>query len=150
MAVKLKKSTALATLSITPLIDVVFILLIFTILTMDFANEQQGRERYDKTPSSLDVNLPTASEAQPLTATPSEIFITITPDGKYYLQKGGLSTLDQLDRYLEKQALANPINPPQVTIQPDNKATMQYFINVADKCNKYKIPWTVQVEEASQ
>ena len=53
MAVKIKQGRALAALSMTPLIDVVFLLLIFFLVATRF--EQEDRE--------LDVVLPSASEA---------------------------------------------------------------------------------------
>ena len=58
MAIKLKQGRALGSLSLTPLIDVVFLLLIFFLVATRFA--QEDRE--------LDVELPSASEAKPLVA----------------------------------------------------------------------------------
>ena len=51
MAVKIKKGTALGALSLTPLIDIVFLLLIFFLVATRFAEEDRER----------DVELPSAS-----------------------------------------------------------------------------------------
>ena len=75
MAVKIKQGKALAALSMTPLIDVVFLLLIFFLVATRF--EQEDRE--------LDVVLPSASEAQPMTVQPEELFVNIAEDGKIFV-----------------------------------------------------------------
>ena len=71
MAVKFEKGTAIATLSLTPLIDVVFLLLIFFLVATRF--EQEERE--------LDVLLPQASAAKPLITQPTELFVNVSADG---------------------------------------------------------------------
>ena len=58
MAIKFDKSTAIGTLSLTPLIDIVFLLLIFFLVATEFAKEER----------EMKVVLPAASEAKPLTA----------------------------------------------------------------------------------
>ena len=73
MAVHIKKSSALGALNITPLIDIVFLLLIFFLVTSRFEQEEQ----------SLAIEPPQASEAVPLTAKPQQLFISIDPTGKY-------------------------------------------------------------------
>ena len=60
MAVKIRKSMLLQSLSLTPLIDVVFLLLIFFLVATRFAEEER----------SLEVKLPTASESKPMTFKP--------------------------------------------------------------------------------
>ena len=60
MAVKIKNSRALGTLSLTPLIDVVFLLLVFFLVATRFA--QEDRE--------LDVLLPSASTAAAASGAP--------------------------------------------------------------------------------
>ena len=56
MAVKIRKGSALASLSITPLVDVVFLLLIFFLVATKFDEEDHA----------LDIQLPEASEAVPM------------------------------------------------------------------------------------
>ena len=60
MSVRIKKSSVVGLLSMTPLIDVLFMLLIFFLVATKFADED----------FELDVVLPAATEAQPLTVQP--------------------------------------------------------------------------------
>ena len=71
MAVKIRSSRALGTLNLTPLIDVVFLLLVFFLVATRFAEEDR----------ELDVLLPSASEAAAVTAEPNELAINISETG---------------------------------------------------------------------
>ena len=86
MAVKIKKGDALASLSITPLIDVVFLLLIFFLVATRFAEEDQ----------ELDVLLPSAADAKPLVAKPKLLFVNIDDQGRYYFD-GAMQSVDVLN-----------------------------------------------------
>ena len=55
---KFKRSSVASTLSLTPLIDVVFLLLIFFLVTSEFEEEERR----------LDIVLPSATSAVPMTA----------------------------------------------------------------------------------
>ena len=85
MSITIEKGKALDNLSLTPLIDIVFLLLIFFLVATRFAEEER----------ELDVMLPEASEAQPLTVQPRELFINIDREGRYFVTGKTLS-LDQL------------------------------------------------------
>ncbi len=63
MTVKIDKGMALSSLSLTPLIDVVFLLLIFFLVATRF--EQEERE--------IDLALAQASNAQPLITKPNKL-----------------------------------------------------------------------------
>ena len=91
MAVKIQKGTAISTLSLTPLIDVVFLLLIFFLVATRFA--QEDRE--------IDVPLPDASEAMPLTIAPKELFINIDQDGRF-LVNGQTLDVDELEEVTDR------------------------------------------------
>src|SRR5438105_1086215 len=58
-------------LNMTPLVDVILNLLIFFMLGTRFAEEER----------QVDIQLPSVSHAQPLTAPPDEIVINVFPDG---------------------------------------------------------------------
>ena len=75
MAVRIKKGVALSSLSLTPLIDVVFLLLIFFLVASRFA--QEDRE--------MDFPLPSASEAKPLIVQPRDLFVNIDKDGRVFI-----------------------------------------------------------------
>ena len=62
MAIEIKRSSAAGTLSLTPLIDVVFLLLIFFLVTSEFEDEERR----------LDIVLPNATSAVPMVGEPRE------------------------------------------------------------------------------
>jgi biopolymer transport protein ExbD len=127
MSVKIDKGSALSTLSLTPLIDIVFLLLIFFLVATRFAEEER----------ELDVQLPDASEAKPLTSKPRELFINIDERGRYYVT-GKMVTLSQLHPILEAAWVNNP-GRASVVIRADRRVTWQYVVGAMNACNKAKI-----------
>ncbi len=124
MAVKIKRSSVASTLSLTPLIDVVFLLLIFFLVTSEFEEEERR----------LDIVLPTATSATPMTSKPREIVVDIDADGYVYL--GGQRTdLVELQRLLQTAVASNPTNQT-VVIRADHTTAFQPVVSVMDICNK--------------
>ena len=97
MAVKLEKGSALSSLSLTPLIDIVFLLLIFFLVATRFAEEER----------EMKVTLPSASEAKPLSAQPKEIFVNVTKDGTYIVHRKVVNA-DALENILQQASANNP------------------------------------------
>ena len=124
MTVKIDKGMALGSLSLTPLIDIVFLLLIFFLVSTRFAEEDR----------ELDVDLPTASEAQPLVATPREIFINIDRDGHLFLGNQQMGAVD-LRRQLEQIATNNPLNQTAV-VRADRRCDWQHVATAFDICQR--------------
>jgi biopolymer transport protein ExbD len=124
MAVKIKKSAAFELLNITPLIDVVFQLLLFFLVATRF--EQEDRE--------LDVKLPSASEARPLVASVRTLFVNIDDQGRYFAD-GKLMTLDEVEDYLVQAKANNPVGQ-SVTIRADKRVPLDYAVQVMNLCNK--------------
>jgi biopolymer transport protein ExbD len=122
MTVKIEKAMALGSLSLTPLIDIVFLLLIFFLVSTRFAEEDR----------ELDVDLPTASEAQPLVATPREIFINIDQEGRFFLGNQQMGSVD-LRRQLERLATNNPLNQTAV-VRADRHCDWQHVATAFDIC----------------
>jgi len=127
MAVKIDKGSALSSLSLTPLIDIVFLLLIFFLVATRFAEEER----------ELDVQLPDASEAKPLTSKPRELFINIDERGRYYVT-GKMVTLSELHPILQKAWVNNP-GRASVVIRADKRVAWQYVVGAMNACNKAKI-----------
>ena len=123
MAVKIKQGKALAALSMTPLIDVVFLLLIFFLVATRF--EQEDRE--------LVVVLPSASEAQPMTVQPEELFVNIAEDGKIFVG-GKVLGQEELLRLLEQTAV-NRVGQ-SVIIRADERVQFSYVALVMNLCNQ--------------
>ena len=124
MAVQVKRSTVAGTLSLTPLIDVVFLLLIFFLVTSEF--EEQERR--------LDIELPVATSAVPMTSKPREIVVDINSSGEVFL--GGKKTsLAVLQDLLTKAVADNPTNQT-VVIRADQQSSFQPVVSVMDACNR--------------
>lgn len=124
MAVKIQKGTAISTLSLTPLIDVVFLLLIFFLVATRFA--QEDRE--------IDVPLPDASEAMPLTIAPKELFVNIDQDGKF-LVNGQTLDADELEEVLVRAVTNNPVNQ-SVIIRSHKRAAVEYSVTAINLCKR--------------
>jgi biopolymer transport protein ExbD len=124
MTVKIRKGNALSSLSLTSLIDVVFLLLVFFLVTTRFAQEDY----------ELDVVLPAASEAQPLIAEPKELFINIDRQGDYYVA-GRVVTRDEVEEVLRQSVTNNPVNQ-SVVIRADKRVEFDYVVAVMNLCNR--------------
>jgi len=127
MAVKIKKGSALESLSLTPLIDIVFLLLIFFLVATRFAEEER----------ELEVTLPEASEAQPLTSKPRELFINIDEGGRYYVT-AKIVDLPELQKILKAAYVNNP-GRASVVIRADERCQYAYVVRAHNACLKAKI-----------
>jgi len=121
---RFNRSAVASTLSLTPLIDVVFLLLIFFLVTSEF--EEQERR--------LDIVLPTASSAVPMISKPREIVVDIDQDGQLYLH-GESTPLSELQQLLARAVQENPTNQA-VVIRADAQASFQPVVSVMDLCNR--------------
>ena len=127
MTVNIKKGKALDALNMTPMIDVVFNLLIFFMVASEFAKEDRA----------LDVQLPAASEAMPLTAKLKEIFVNVDKAGRFYMENR-MVTEDEVDAFLQRAARDNPVNQ-SVIIRADKRVPLDSVVKVMNLCNRAKI-----------
>jgi biopolymer transport protein ExbD len=121
------KSRALESLTMTPLIDVVFNLLIFFLIASKFAEEER----------ELPVRLPDASEAQPLLSKPRELFVNIDENGRYYVG-GKLLRLSELEKLLLEAWSTNP-SRTTVIIRADERCRLQPVVSAINACKKAHI-----------
>ncbi|MBL6724536.1 MAG: biopolymer transporter ExbD [Rubripirellula sp.] len=121
---KLTYTSSASTLSLTPLIDVVFLLLIFFLVTSEFENEERR----------LDIVLPSATTAVPMISKPREIVIDIDREGTVFLS-GQPTSLGELQKLLKVAAASNPTNQ-SVVIRADRSTAFQPVVNVMDLCNR--------------
>lgn len=124
MAVSVKRSSVAGTLSLTPLIDVVFLLLIFFLVTSEFEEEERR----------LDIVLPEATSAAPMTSKPREIIVDVDAKGIIYLrgQEIGLAALEQLMR----ESVSNNPTSQTAIIRADKGTSFQPVVSVMDICNR--------------
>ena len=121
---RFKHSTVASTLSLTPLIDVVFLLLIFFLVTSEFEEEERR----------LDIVLPSATSAVPMISKPREIVVDIDESGSIFLS-GQATDLGELQRLLRIAAANNPTNQT-VVIRADRSTSFQPVVSVMDVCNR--------------
>ena len=124
MAVQIKRSSVASNLSLTPLIDVVFLLLIFFLVTSEFEEEERR----------LDIVLPTATSATPMTSKPREIVVDIDARGQVFL-RGEPTGIDDLEQLLQTAVASNPTNQT-VVIRADQSTAFQPVVSVMDVCNR--------------
>ncbi len=127
MVVKINKGLVLSSVALMPLLDVIFLLLIFFLVATRFAEEER----------ELDVLLPDASEAQPLTSKPSELFINIDQQGRYYVT-GKILAAEELERTLKAASVNNP-GRASVIIRADKRVAWSYVVAAMNACNKARI-----------
>lgn len=114
------------TLNMTPMIDVVFNLLIFFLLGSTYLNEER----------ELELTLPTVSQASPLTEAPDEITVnvladgTVTIRGQSYTEQELLEFLQQARRNYADQAVA---------VRGDADARYESIANVLALCKQAQI-----------
>ena len=134
MAVKIDKGSALDTLSLTPLIDIVFLLLIFFLVATHFADQER----------SIDIPLPSASEAQALAAKPKEMIVNIKRNGDYFV-RGDTVSAERLHELMRLQRKKNPGS--SIIIRTDEDAAAKHFAYVANLCKKYRFTYKLATKQ---
>ncbi len=113
--------------NLTPVIDVVFLLLIFFLVATRF--DQEERE--------LDTVLPEVVQGELLSMPPREIVVNVTNEGKYIVMRQEL-TEAQLATLLKQAVEKNP-QAPSVLIRGDAQAAWKYGVRVMGLCNRANI-----------
>jgi biopolymer transport protein ExbD len=113
-------------LNMTPMIDVVFNLLIFFLLSSTYLNEERN----------VELQLPRVSTAAPLTDAPQELSIDVHSDGRIVVE-GKPLTLERIRERLQR-ALAN--YPDQaVAIRGDATVAYEKVAQVVAVCREVGI-----------
>ena len=108
-------------LNLTPMIDVVFLLLIFFMVATTFLDPER----------EIDLELPEAESGEVASETLDQIVINIQRDGTIVLS-GAPVDRDQLVSRLRDAARANPETP--VTIRGDRATRHESVVAVMDAC----------------
>ncbi len=124
MAVNIHKGQSLDSINMTPIIDMVFLLLIFFLVASQFADEER----------QFQVTLPTASEAQPMTQRPKEIFVNIDQHGVFFVDRRTMAA-DELEAVL-RQAVADNPTSQTVVIRADKRVPLEPVVTVMNLCKK--------------
>ena len=127
MSVKINKGEASGGINMTPMIDCVFLLLIFFLVATEFRDEE----------FEMSVVLPQASEARPMIAKPKEMFVNVTQDGRFVVAAQQLNA-GQLYSALVQAYNDNPLRQT-VIIRADKRCPWEHVMDVMNLCNKAKI-----------
>jgi biopolymer transport protein ExbD len=125
MAVNIKKSTALNKLNLTPMIDIVFQLLIFFLVAARFDEQQRELDN---------IKLPQADEARSRISEVKELFINVDQAGKVVLNQRPMTHAALLDHL--RQAQADNPGRQTVIVQGDHRCAYEHIVAVLNTCKK--------------
>ena len=128
MAIKLPADEP-AEINLTPVIDMVFLLLIFFLVATKFADIERD----------VRVHPPTSKHARPITAVPEELVVNVTSEGAL-LVAGRERSMEELGRLLETATKTNPHQ--SVVIRGDRSAVLHHAVGVLDLCEQYNVERT--------
>tara|TARA_B100000953_G_scaffold121196_1_gene99794 strand:+ start:84 stop:518 length:435 start_codon:yes stop_codon:yes gene_type:complete len=129
-------------ISLTPLIDVVFLLLIFFMVSTTFSKESQ-----------LNLRLPTSDLPLETTLEEEVILISISEQGQYVLKRGNESSdkmyngSDAVELSEQLQVLVSGWDDPVVIIRADRSATHQSVMTALDAAQRaglFKLTFSMQ------
>jgi len=121
MRIRDTDETSEATLNLAPMIDVVFLLLIFFMVATTFVEKEK----------EMSVDLPLADSGAAVDHPAEEIVINLTADGRILV--GGVETdRDGLLETLQRAARRDAETP--VTIRGDKRAYHEQVVGVMDVC----------------
>jgi len=110
-------------LNLTPMIDVVFQLLVFFMVATTFLDPERA----------IEIALPEASAGEPITDEIKELVINVFADGRMVVSGQDVDDA-QLLQTLKAAALADPNTP--VTIRGDGQARHERIVQVMDACQR--------------
>lgn len=123
-------------INLTPLIDVVFLLLIFFLVATHF--EQDEKE--------LSIRIPDVYKARPLSAGPLETVVNINAEGEYIVL-GNTLTEPQLRTMIGTLADKNPADLSTIQVRTDMDARVRFAMAVVGMCEEQNIKHTFSVLE---
>jgi biopolymer transport protein ExbD len=122
MSVKIDKGRLGSGLELTPMIDIVFLLMIFFLVA----------SKLDEDDRSIDVLLPQAAAAKPLTSRPREFVVNIDREGRTFAGARPVR-LGELQQLLRQSVADNP-NRQTVILRADEETAHKHVVAVMDAC----------------
>lgn len=135
MTVQIKRGQVLGVLSMTPMIDVVFLLLIFFLVASRLS--QEDRE--------MDVPLPSAANAAPMTEIPQELVVNIDRQGTIFINQQAM-TRQQFERFMRSAITDNPLGQ-SVIIRADRQVPLQVPVFVMDTCLELGASYSLSIAD---
>ena len=136
MSVTIDKGRLGKGLEMTPMIDIVFLLMIFFLVA----------SKLDEADRAIDVVLPQAAAAKPLTTRPREFVINIDRTGNYFAGARPVR-LEELKDLLVQTAADNPARQT-VIVRADEEVDHKFVVAAMDACVQAGID-DYQVQAAS-
>lgn len=124
--------------NLTPVIDIVFLLLIFFLVAAQFAEEEK----------EIDSRLPKVVKARAITSGVKPFYVNISRKGEYKME-GKEYTAEALLATLTQEKNVNP-KMQRVVIRCDERAAFKYPARVMGICEKLKMKHSFEVIEASK
>jgi biopolymer transport protein ExbD len=115
-----------------PMLDIIFLLLIFFLVATRFAEEDR----------EMEMPLPDASEAMPLTVAPKEVFINIDLEGRYFVH-GKEVEAAELEQILLRAAANNPHQT--AIIRADRNVPFQIVITAGNLCKRAGVEFMANI-----
>lgn len=113
-------------LDLTPMIDIVFLLIIFFMVGTQFTEMER----------QYDIQLPTVTDAKPLTNLPDDIIVNVQENGTVTVNDEK-QTLPELENALKTAKQNFP--GQSVVIRGDSTGPYQNVMNVLEICHRVKI-----------
>jgi biopolymer transport protein ExbD len=127
-------------IQLTPLIDILFLTLVFFMVTM----------AYDNLESDVDIKLPTAASAQQMERSQGEIFVNLKSDGSIVVNERQMN-IGELQEVLNRVSKYFPGGA--IIIRGDQSAMLGRAIEVLDCCRKadiQNVAFAAMTEEAAK
>ena len=138
MAVKINRGNALVALNLTAMIDVVLLLLIYFMVASRLSEDER----------TLDIPLPSAANAMPMTAEPSELVVNIDESGTFIVDDQVIKPAD-LDALITRAVVDNPLRPA-VIIRADRRVPTQSPVSVMDVCIKCGAAYSLSIADEEE
>lgn len=119
-------------IQIAPLIDIVFLLLIFFMVTATYAEQEQA----------ADVKVPTSDEGIDRPKALTEITINVTAEGDCIINGISYSQSELLQKLRRLTSLSDDGKSQPVRIRGDKETKFQEVVKVIDVCQKAEI-WNI-------
>ena len=113
-------------LNLTPMIDIVFLLIIFFMAGTKFSEIEQ----------QFNIELPRSADLAPLSSAPDPIIVSVTQAGRIYIG-GSAVTLAELKTRME--AARENFDQQTVLIRGDGESMYQSIIDVMNVCHQAQI-----------